>query len=205
MPPLRSLCWLWCPATILLPAAVHAAVNGYRHDAGHSQILFSIGHNGYSPSLGRWHIASGWIRFDPGDWSTAATELDIDMAGLDRGDADGSQAVCKKSLLDCAQFPLAYFVSTGVERKDGHHGVLHSRLRLRGVTVPLSLHFTFNRAAKTIYGLHSVAGFSANLTLDRTMSEITANAGSIGEHVNVWLELEAIGNDHATPPSRGQP
>ncbi len=202
---LRSICWLWCLATILSPVAAHAAGDGYRYDTKHSQILFSISHNGYSRSFGRLHIAKGWIRFDPGDWNTAATELDIDMAGLDMGDADWSKAVCKTSLLDCAQYPLAHFVSTGVERKDDHHGVLHGQLTLHGVTLPLSLPFTFNRAAKTIYGLHSVAGFSANLTLDRNMFGITANAGSIGQHVDVWLELEAIGDDQAAAPVKVQP
>lgn len=201
---LRSIRWLWCLAAILLPAVVHAAGNGYRYDAEHSQVVFSISHNGYSRSFGRLHILHGWIRFDPEDWSTAATELDIDMTGLDMGDANWSKAVCKKSLLDCASYPLAHFVSTGVERKDDHHGVLHGRLTLHGVTVPLSLPFTFNRAAKTIYGLHSVAGFSAALDLDRNTFGITANAGSIGEHVSVWLELEAIGDDNAIPRGKGQ-
>jgi polyisoprenoid-binding protein YceI len=205
MPHLRSIRWLWCLAAILLPAVVLAAGDGYRYDTEHSQILFSVSHNGYSRSFGRLHIAKGWIRFNPGDWSTAGTELDIDMTGLDMGDADWSKAVCKTSLLDCAKYPFAHFVSSGVERKDDHHGVLHGQLTLHGVTVPLSLPFTFNRAAKTIYGLHSVAGFSAALDLDRNTFGITANAGSIGEHVSVWLELEAIGDDNAIPPGKGQP
>ncbi|MEP7185702.1 MAG: YceI family protein [Rhodanobacter sp.] len=205
MPQLRSIRWLWCLAAIFLPAVLHAQGDGYRYDSEHSQILFSISHNGYSRSFGRLHIAKGWIRFDPKDWSTAATELDIDMTGLDMGDADWSKAVCKTSLLDCAKHPTAHFVSTGVERKDDHHGILRGQLTLHGVTVPLSLPFTFNRAAKTIYGLHSVAGFSATLTLDRNTFGITANAGSIGEHVNVWLELEAIGDDHAIPLAKEQP
>lgn len=196
---LRSIRWLWCLATMLLPLAAHAAGDSYRYDTQHSQIIFSISHNGYSRSFGRLHLAKGWIRFDPDDWSTAATELDIDMAGLDMGDADWSKAVCKASLLDCAKYPLAHFVSTGVERTDDHHGVLHGLLSVHGVTLPLTFPFTFNRAAKTIYGLHSIAGFSAALTLDRNTFGITANRGSIGEHVNVWLELEAISDDHAGP------
>jgi polyisoprenoid-binding protein YceI len=177
----------------------------YRYDTEHSQILFSISHNGYSRSFGRLHIANGWIRFDPGDWTTAATELDIDMAGLDMGDADWSKAVCKRSLLDCAHYPLAHFVSTRVERQDDQHGVLRGQLTVHGVSVPMSLSFTFNRAAKTIYGLHTVAGFSATAALDRTDFGITANAGSIGQHIDVWLELEAIGDDSAAPTSRKSP
>ncbi len=106
----------------------------YRYDTVHSQIVFSISHDGYSRPFGRLHIASGWLRFDPDDWSTAATELDIDLAGVDMGDADWNKAVCKPALLDCARNRYAHFVSSGVERKDDQHGVLHGQLTLRGVT-----------------------------------------------------------------------
>lgn len=196
----RSLRWLCCLAAIPLPpAAAHAASAGYRYDTVHSQIVFSISHDGYSRPFGRLHIAKGWLRFDPDDWSTAATELDIDVAGVDMGDADWNKGVCKPALLDCARHRYAHFASTGVERKDDHHGVLHGQLTLRGVTMPLSLPFTFNRVDRTIYGLHTVAGFSASATLDRQAFGLTANANSIGQSVNVWLELEAIRDEHATP------
>ena len=191
---------------MLLPAAaVHATENTWRYDTVHSQVVFSISHNGYSRPFGRLHIARGWLRFDPGDWSTAATELDIDLPSLDMGDADWNKAVCKPALLDCARDRYAHFRSTGVERKDDRHGVLHGQLTLRGVTRPLDLSFTFNRAAKTIYETHKVAGFSATASLDRNDFGITANPNSIGASVSVWLELEATSDEHAVPVPKEQP
>ena len=200
----RSSVWLCWLAAFLLPPA-HAASASYRYDMVHSQIVFSISHDGYSRPFGRLHIAQGWLRFDPDDWSTAATELDIDLAGVDMGDADWSKAVCKPALLDCARHRYAQFVSSSVERKDDHHGVLHGQLTLRGISQPLSVPFTFNRVASTIYGLHTIAGFSATAMLDREAFGITANAGSIGQQVSVWLELEAIRDEHATTPPKEQP
>ena len=197
---LRSIRWSWCLAAIVLPlASAHAASATYRYDTVHSQIVFSISHDGYSRPFGRLHIARGWLRFDPDDWSTAATELDVDVAGVDMGDADWNKGVCEPALLDCARHRYAHFASTGVERKDDHHGVLHGQLTLRGVTRPLSLPFTFNRVGRTIYGLHTVAGFSASVTLDRETFGLTSNANSIGQSVSIWLELEAIRDEHAAP------
>jgi polyisoprenoid-binding protein YceI len=194
---LHSTRWLFCLAAILLPlVAAHAAENTWHYDTVHSQIVFSISHNGYSRPFGRLHIAKGWLRFDPDDWSHAATELDIDLQSLDMGDADWNKAVCKKSLLDCREQRYAHFASTRVERTDAQHGVLHGQLSLRGVTRPVSIPFTFNRAAPTIFGLHDVAGFSATAKLDRNDFGMHAYPGSIGEHVSVWLELEAI-RDHS--------
>jgi polyisoprenoid-binding protein YceI len=194
---------LWLALSSLAPA--HAASASYRYDTVHSQVLFSISHDGYSRPFGRLHIARGWLRFDPDDWSSAATELDIDVSGVDMGDAGWNTAVCKPALLDCAGHRYAHFVSTGVELKDDHHGVLHGKLTLRGITHTLDLPFTFNRAAKTLYGLHTVAGFSATATLDRRSFGLTAFPGSIGQQVNIWLELEAIRGDDRTSPSKEQP
>jgi polyisoprenoid-binding protein YceI len=206
MPRFRSTSWLlWLAAALLPLGSAHAAVASYRYDTVHSQIVFSISHDGYSRPLGRLHIAKGWLRFDPDDWSTAATELDIDLDSLDMGDADWNKAVCKPNLLDCAHDRYAHFVSTRIERKDGQHGVLHGQLSMRGTSQSVSIPFTFNRAGRTIYGLHDVAGFSATTMLDRDAFGITAYSGSIGYQVSVWLELEAIRDDHAVIPSKDQP
>jgi polyisoprenoid-binding protein YceI len=172
--------------------SAHAAPDSYRYDTAHSQIVFSIDHDGFSRPLGRLHIAQGTLRFDPDDWSKSSTELDIDMRDVDMGDAAWNEAVCKASLLDCKTYPSAHFVSTSVERKDDTHGVLHGTLTLHGVSQPVDLPFRVNRIGKTIYGLHTVAGFSATAALDRTTFGINGFPHAIGHGVAVWLELEGI-------------
>lgn len=191
---------------LLLPAmTAHAAAQTYRYDTVHSQILFSVDHDGYSRPFGRLHIARGWLRFDPHDWSTAATALDIDLAGVDMGDAEWDAAVRGPQLLDSGRQRYAHFVSTSVERKDDRHGVLHGKLTLRGITRQIDVPFTFNRNARSLFGLHIVAGFSATATLDRSDFGMRVHRGSIGRHVALWLELEAIRDDHATPRTPPSP
>jgi len=192
MSALPSAARLLACAALLWPLAGRAAGHRYRYDTVHSQILFSVSHDGYSRPFGRLHIARGWLRFDPDDWSHAATALDIDLAGLDMGDADWNTAVLEPAFLDAAKARYAHFASTSVERRDDQHGVLHGKLTLRGVTRAVDIPFTFNRQARTIFGLHTIAGFSATAMLDRTDFGMTSNPGSIGRHVAVWLEIEAI-------------
>ncbi|MEW9572228.1 YceI family protein [Rhodanobacter sp. Si-c] len=188
----------WLSLLLAVPAmAAFAGTHEYRYDTVHSQIVFSIDHNGYSRPFGRLHIARGWLRLDPDDLSHAGTELDIDLAGVDMGDAGWNAAVCGHALLDCAQYREAHFVSRSVERTDSSHGVLHGTLTLHGVSRPLAIPFRLNRVARTLYGLHTVAGFSATASLDRTDFGITAFPDSIGHRVSVWMELEAIRDDHA--------
>jgi len=192
-------------ALLWAPLALHATSARYQYDPVHSQVVFSIDHNGYSRPFGRLHIARGWLQFDPKDWSTASTELDIDLASVDMGDAKWNEAVCKPALLDCARDRYAHFVSTSVERKDDQHGVLHGQLTMHGVTKPMDLMFTFNRDARTIYGLHTIAGFSATATLQRESFGISAFANSIGHDVAIWMELEAIRGDDQKNSTKDTP
>lgn len=182
----------------LMCSPAWAAEDSYRYDTVHSQIVFSISHNGFSRPFGRLHIAKGWLRFDPDDWSRAATELDIDLASLDMGDAAWNQAVLAKGFLDSAGQRYARFASTAVERKDDTHGVLHGKLTLRGVTRDVDMAFTVNRIGTTVYGLHKVAGFSGTLSLDRNDFGMTSNPNAIGSNVSIWLEVEAIQDNNAT-------
>jgi polyisoprenoid-binding protein YceI len=192
-------------AGLCLPlATAQAAQATYRYDTTHSQIVFSIDHNGFSRPFGRLHIANGWLRFDPDNWSQSATELDIDLTSLDMGDKAWSEAVLKPAFLDAEKARYAHFVSTSVERKDDTHGLLHGNLTLRGITRPLDLPFTFNRLGTTIYGLHTTAGFSATTSLNRDDFGITGNTNSIGHGVSVWLELEAI-EDDTNPANKESP
>ena len=179
----------------------YAATDSYRFDTVHSQVLFNITHDGYSRPWGRFHIARGWLRFDPDHWERSATALDIDLNSLDMGDADWNKAVLKPSLLDAAGHRYAHFASTSVERTDASHGVIHGQLTLRGITRPVDVPFQFNRLARTIFGLHTVAGFSATAALDRRDFGITAFKNSIGDQVLVRLEIEAIRDDGAQPAS----
>lgn len=187
-------------ALLLAPAlAARAAPAGYRYDTVHSQVLFSITHNGYSRPYGMLHIARGWLRFDPDDFSTARTELTIDLASLDMGDAAWSKAVLAPEYLDVAGARYARFVSTSVTRTDARHGVIHGQLTLRGVTRPVDLDFAFNRLAATLYGMHTVAGFSATASFKRSDFGITSHPNVLGEGVTVYLQIEAIADDHAVP------
>jgi polyisoprenoid-binding protein YceI len=191
-----------------LPAMATPIV--YRIDPVHSQVVFNVDHNGFSRSFGRLRIAEGSIAFDRDDWSKSSVQATIDLASIDMGDADWNKAVRGPNLLDSDRSRTARYVSESVEKRSDDEGVVHGKLTLRGTTLPLDIPFRVNRVGKTIYGLHTVAGFSAQVSLDRTAYGMTANRGSIGTDVSVWLEIEAIrggtnpSNDKDTPDAPAQ-
>ena len=61
---MRAACCLF-----FVVAAATAAASDFRFDPVHTQIFFSIGHQGYSQSTGRFAIRDGFFTFDNDDWS----------------------------------------------------------------------------------------------------------------------------------------
>ncbi|MGN6094287.1 MAG: YceI family protein [Luteibacter jiangsuensis] len=181
------------PALLALaPLTALATPVTYSIDPVHSQVVFNVDHNGFSRSFGRLRITEGTIVFDRDDWSKSSVQATIDLASVDMGDAGWDKAVRGSNLLDSDRARTARYVSDSVEKRSDDEGVVHGKLTLRGTTLPVDLPFRVNRVGKTIYGLHTVAGFSSQVTLDRTAYGMTANRGSIGTDVSVWLEIEAI-------------
>lgn len=174
-----------------------AASELYRIDTVHSQVLFSVSHNGFSNPVGRIPVARGWFLVDEGDFSSGKAELDIDLAGVDMGDADWNEAVRGSRLLDAGDSRYAHYVSTSVEVINSKQGRMHGTLNLRGKTVPVDVAFTLNREGTTIFGMEKRIGFSARTQLDRRRFDITAFSGSIGQQVKVRLEIEGVADPQA--------
>ena len=186
-----------CLALLAPTARAHAAGATYRFDPVHSQITFFVDHDGYSDASGRLHIVRGWFRFDPADWGTAKVVADIDLAGVDMGDKDWNRVVAGSNFLDAKAQPYAHFVSGEVEKTGTDTGILFGQLTLRGHTVGIAFPFRFNRRAFTIYGLHTVAGFTGIATLDRKLWGMRAFDSVIGVRVKVLLEIEGIADSSA--------
>ena len=189
---MRPYAVLACLALLALAPRAHAAAATYRFDPVHSQITFFVDHDGYSDASGRLRIARGWFRFDPGDWSTAKVVADIDLGGVDMGDRDWNRIVAGSDFLDAKAQPYAHFVSGEIEKTGVDTGMLFGQLSLRGHTVGIAFPFRFNRRAFTIYGLHTVAGFTGLATLDRKDFGIDAYTKAVGVEVKVLLEIEGI-------------
>ena len=188
------------PALLLigLAAPAYSRTLYFRIDPVHTQVLFSVDHDGYSNPVGRMRGKAGWLRFAEDDWSTAKVVVDVDTASVDLGDKQWNDAVTGKRFLDAKDYPVAHFESTSVEKGADRHddakdGVLHGNLTLRGVTHEVAIPFTFNRSGASMFaGMQTLAGFSAHATLDRTQFGMTAFPKAVGTQVELRFEVEAI-------------
>lgn len=203
---MRHARFLFSLALAGMSFAACAATDSYHIDPVHSSVVFNVEHNGFSRSFGRLRVSDGTVRFNPDDWSQSSVDATIDLTSIDMGDAEWNKVVAGPNLLDADRARTAHYVSTSVEKRNADDGVIHGTLTLRGVSRPLDVPFRVNRVGTTIYGLHTVAGFSANVLIDRTLFGMTSNKNSIGTGVNVWLEIEAIrGSTADSTPNKETP
>ena len=183
---MRAACCLF-----FVVAAATAAASDFRFDPVHTQIFFSIGHQGYSQSTGRFAIRDGFFTFDNDDWSKSKVDATVDIASLDLGNAGWSDKV-KSAYLDAGTWPTAHFVSKSVEKTGDKKGVVHGELTMLGRKQPVDLQITFNRSAVDGYTMRYIAGFSADAKFKRSAFGSTRSADSIGDEITVHIEVEGV-------------
>jgi polyisoprenoid-binding protein YceI len=178
-------------ALIALAICPLACASDFRFDPVHSQVFFSISHQGYSQSTGRFAIKDGFFAFDNDDWSKSKVDATIDIGSLDMGNADWSAKV-KSAYLDAGIYPTARFVSKSVEKTGDKAGVVHGELTMLGRKQPVDVQITLNRAAPDGYTLRYIAGFSATAKFKRSAFGLTRSAESIGDEVTIRIEAEGV-------------
>jgi polyisoprenoid-binding protein YceI len=177
---------------VLAATATPAVASDYRFDTVHTQVLFSVDHLGFSRPQGRFHVKSGFIHFDKNDWAGAKVDAVIDVAGLDMGDAAWNAKLRSWEFFGTDKHPTAQFVSTAIEKTGERSGIVHGRLTLLGITRPLDLAVTFNRAGVDSYSIHYTAGFSATATLKRSDFGMKKYLPDVGDKVELRIEAEGL-------------
>lgn len=191
MRPSVLLRWLWL--ALLLSPPLAAAPAAYQIDPVHTRILFRVGHNGFSSTMGTFSRPEGVLWFDPDDWAAARLEVQIGTQTLDLGDADFDARIRHRAWLDVRAHPYARFVSTSVEPIDRDRARVHGTLTLRGISAPLTLEVRLNRHARTAYNaMRRTAGFSASATLSRRAFGLKAQPRAVDDAVHLMIEVEAI-------------
>jgi polyisoprenoid-binding protein YceI len=187
-----------CPSGIaamlllaLLPGRVLAEPADYAVDPVHTRIAFRVGHAGFSRALGTFAGATGTLRFDPDDWSTATLSLSVPVASLDLGDKEWNGKILDGTFFDAGKIAQATFASTAVDKLDEHRLRVRGNLTIHGVTQPVDFEATFNALKRHPLTFRRTAGFSAVLDVSRKAFGMGAWASVVDDRVEILVELEA--------------
>lgn len=179
---------------------IDAPSGQYALDPNHTSIVVRADHFGLSRYALRMTGFSGALNFDAEDpvQSSVTVSVAADSVRTEYpGERSFDDELENSEWLDAAQHPLITFSSTAVELTGPNTGRVTGDLSIRGVTRPLTLDVTFNRAYRQHpMGLPmALLGFSARGVFKRSdygMNVLLpASSGGVGVGDEVTLEIEA--------------
>lgn len=182
-------------ALLLVSAAAQAAPERYVFDPAHTQIFFSVEHLGFSHSTGRFAKFDGGFTFDQDNPEASSVEVTIDTASIDMGMPEWDAHLKNADFFNVEKFPAMTFKSTKVEKTGEKTGKITGDLTLLGVTKPVTLDVTFNKAGVHPYSKSMIAGFSATGTLKRSEFDMNYGLPGVGDEVALRIEVEGIRQD----------
>lgn len=175
----------------LLLGAGAAGAAPYTLDTTHTQIGFSVNHQGFSFSRGMFVDFGGAIEFDETDVSASSADITIQIGSLNMNHDTWEEHLMAEQWFNVTTHPTMNFKSTEVRSTGDNTMDVIGDLTLLGVTKPVTLNVTLNKIGQTRGGTNK-AGFSARTTIDRTEWGMTTFAGMIGTEIAIWIEVEAV-------------
>ncbi len=205
---MRRLLLLAVPALVAAPliaqapmsapgSANPAAVTGgsYTVDPGHTLVVWTLDHLGFSPYSGIFGDVTGTLTLDPKNPNAAKVDVTIPVSKVTTASQGLTQHLLRpgkdggKPDFFGATPADARFVSTSV-RASGQTAKIAGNLTLNGVTRPVTLDARFYGAGKApaqMGGKENV-GFTATTTIKRSEFGLGFGVPMVGDDVSLKIE-----------------
>jgi polyisoprenoid-binding protein YceI len=176
----------------LFAASAFAAPLSYQLDPNHTNVIAQWNHFGFSnPSL-NFGQADGTLVYDADDVSASSVQVTLPLSGLDSFVSDFDEHLRSADFFDAARFPAATFKSTRVE--DAGEGKLKvtGDLTIKGITRPVVLDVTLNKAAEHPMAKRAAIGFDASATIKRSDFDLAMFVPNVSDEVKLRITTEAM-------------
>ncbi|PCI04132.1 MAG: polyisoprenoid-binding protein [Hyphomicrobiales bacterium] len=172
-------------AALTLSSAAFAA-DSYKIDPVHTWVDFKVNHGGWSAASGQFRTVSGDIVFDNDDVTKSSVTVVIDASSVDTNNGARDKHLASPDFFNSAEFPKITFESTSVTKSGDNTGEITGNLSMLGVSKPVTLSVTFNKAEGDKIGFSAVGELTPG---DFGMAKV-AGFG-MGPNVKFTIELEA--------------
>ena len=179
-------------ALLLAAGAVHADPVRYDLDPNHTQVEFSWNHFGFSNITGRFDKVEGNFQFDPADPTRSSIDVTIPIASIDTGVGALDEHLQGADFFDAAQFPVATFNSSKVERVDADSLKVSGDLTIHGVSKPAVLDVTINKIGEHPMAGRAAAGFDAKTTIKRSDFGINKYVPNVSDDIVIAITSETM-------------
>jgi polyisoprenoid-binding protein YceI len=134
-------------AVLLLISSPVLALEFKQVQANDSAVTFGFKQMGV-PLDGKFNKFSAQLSFDPTQLAKAQARIEIDLASIDTGSAEGNEEVVGKKWFNVKDYPTASFVSTGIKALGGNRYQALGKLSIKGRTQDVAAPVTFQSDGK---------------------------------------------------------
>ncbi|MEM6622547.1 MAG: YceI family protein [Pseudomonadota bacterium] len=181
--------------TLMSPAV--GAPKTYKIDPDHAAIAFFVKHIGYARTLGQFLTTEGEFIYNEETQELGEVSIRVDAASVFSNHERRDGHIRNRDFLHVEEHPTITFTATGGEAASETSGTVTGDLTIRGVTRPVTLDVTLNRAAPYPFGhKRQTLGISARAVIKRSEFGMTyALPDLVGDEVELLIEVEAIQQD----------
>ena len=169
------------------PAPSAVEPGAYVIEPGHTRVLFSVSHMGFTTWYGDFTGASGALILDPRAPSASKIEVSLPTASVSTTNEKLDGELKSDAWLDAAQYPTITFRSTRVALTGPRTADVTGLLTLHGVTRPVVLKARFNAAGVNPLDKAYTAGFEVSGTIKRSDFGVKTYVPLIGDDVDLTI------------------
>lgn len=167
----------------------------YVLDPGHSQIVFSYQHLGYSTNWGMFSGFEGEIMFDQENPAASSVSVSMPLLSMITGWEQRKGHFMSPDFFGATDADVVTFTSTGIEVTGDTTANITGDLSMNGHTKSVVLDATLNKAGAHPMAGKDWAGFDATATLLRSDYGVGKFAPYTSDEVKVMISIEAMKAD----------
>lgn len=187
---MRALKYLALAGLLGAAVSVQAAPVTYKLDPGHTMVLFSWSHFGYSNPMADLGLGEGTVVFDEQHPAQSSVDVTLPLANLDTHVTALDKHLKEADFFDADKYPTVTFKSSKVQPLGGHKFKVTGDLTVHGVTRPVVLAATLNKVGPHPMTKAQSIGFDATTSIKRSDFGIGAYVPNVSDEIKVRITTE---------------
>lgn len=190
-----SAAFLLAGAVAFNPGTAKAEPADFVLDPTHTYITFFVSHIGYSDMAGMFLESGGSFSYDEEAKELKSATITVKTDSVFTNHDKRDEHLRGTDFLNVGEFPEMTFVATKADKLSDTEGKITGDLTLLGVTKPITLDVTFNKAANYPFGDgHYALGFDATGSFKRSEFGMTygVDGDIVGDEIKLVIGAEGI-------------
>ena len=187
---MRAVRYLLLAGLIGAAVTAHADPVTYKLDPGHTMVLFSWNHFGFSNPTANLGLGDGTLVFDEKNPAKSSVEVTLPLANLDTHVSALDEHLKKPDFLDADKFANVTFKSTKVQAEGAGKFKITGDLTVHGVTKPVVLDAKLNKSGEHPMLKVQAIGFDATATIKRSDFGVGAYVPNVSDEIKIHITTE---------------